>query len=137
MRGTSSCPPLPLQRLLTLSCLLFLLPLPPSIPPPPPSPLTLFPHHLPFRKSSPSQLLIPLVFQHAKHQPQVLKYLRALVQGTKYLPSLSYTPTAPDHKGRLYPRGAQRLPSRLYPRPIGAQRLPKAIRTLLFGFFLQ
>ena len=66
---------------------------------------------------------LPLVFQHAKHQPQVLKYLRALVQGSKYLPSLSitYRPTAPDHKGHLYPR------------PLGTQRLPRAIRTLLFG----
>ena len=65
----------------------------------------------------------PFIFQHAKHQPQVLKYLRALVQGARYLPSLSisYAPTAPDHKGRLYAR------------PLGAQRLPKAIRALLFG----
>ena len=65
----------------------------------------------------------PLIFQHAKHQLQVLKYLRALVQGARYLPSLSisYAPTAPDHKGRLYAR------------PLGAQRLPKAIRALLFG----
>ena len=56
----------------------------------PPSPLTLnvvapsftFPEVI----SLPTTHL-PLVFQHAKHQPQVLKYLRALVQGTKYLPS--------------------------------------------------
>ena len=92
----------------------------------PPSPLTLnvvapsftFPEVI----SLPTTHL-PLVFQHAKHQPQVLKYLRALVQGTKYLPSLAitYRPTSPDRKGRLYPS------------PLGAQRLPRAIRTLLFG----
>ena len=92
----------------------------------PPSPLTLnviapsftFPEAI----SLPTTHL-PLVFQHAKHQPQVLKYLRALVQGTKYLPSLSitYRPTSPDRKGRLYPC------------PLGTQRLPRAIRTLLFG----
>ena len=92
----------------------------------PPSPLTLnvvspsftFPEVI----SLPTTHL-PLVFQHAKHQPQVLKYLRALVQGTKYLPSLAvtYRPTSPDRKGRLYPS------------PLGAQRLPQAIRTLLFG----
>ena len=91
----------------------------------PPSPLTLnvvapsftFPEVI----SLPTTHL-PLVFQHAKHQP-VLKYLRALVQGTKYLPSLAitYRPTSPDRKDRLYPC------------PLGAQRLPRAIRTLLFG----
>ena len=107
-------------------------PFPLSLPPSlatlysPPSPLTLnvvspsftFPEVI----SLPTTHL-PLVFQHAKHQPQVLKYLRALVQGTKYLPSLAitYRPTSPDRKGRLYPS------------PLGAQRLPRAIRTLLFG----
>ena len=106
----------------------FSLSLPPSLATlySPPSPLTLnvvspsftFPEVI----SLPTTHL-PLVFQHAKHQPQVLKYLRALVQGTKYLPSLAitYRPTSPDRKGRLYPS------------PLGAQRLPRAIRTLLFG----
>ena len=83
----------------------------------PPSPLTLnvvapsftFPEVI----SLPTTHL-PLVFQHAKHQPQVLKYLRALVQGSKCLPSLAitYRPTSPDRKGRLHPS------------PLGAQRLP-------------
>ena len=75
---------------------------PPSTPPLPPSPSApsfTFPEVI----SLPTAHL-PLVFQHAKHQPQVLKYLRALVQGTKYLPSLAitYRPTSPDRIKAVY-----------------------------------
>lgn len=70
-----------------------------------------------------SPSLLPLVFRQSHRHPAASKYFRALVKGSHTLTTLSvlYTPTAPDSKGRLYPK------------TIGAQKLPKSFRSLLFS----
>ena len=70
-----------------------------------------------------SPSLLPLVFRQSHRSPAASKYLRALVKGSHTLTTLSvlYSPTAPDSKGRLNPK------------TIGAQKLPKSFRSLLFG----
>jgi len=67
--------------------------------------------------------LLPLLFRQSHRVPAVLKYLRALVKGPHTFTTLSvlYSPTAPDSKGRLYPKA------------VGAQKLPRSFRSLLFG----
>ena len=78
-----------------------------------------FPEQAPF---SPS--LLPLLFRHYSTPPHILKYLRALSRTpSTELPTLmiAYRPSAPDNLGRLYPF------------PLGAAKLPKELRFLLFG----
>lgn len=67
--------------------------------------------------------VFPLLFRKASHTPALLRYLRALHKGSQILLSLSvlYRPSALDQRGRLYPLA------------IGAQKLPKHYRALLFG----
>ena len=67
--------------------------------------------------------LLPLLFRQSHRVPAVLKYLRGLFKGSQTFTTLSvlYYPTAPDSKGRLYPRTT------------GAQKLPRSFRSLLFG----
>lgn len=65
----------------------------------------------------------PSLFRQASGTPALLRYLRTLLKGSHLLPALSvhYQPSAPDGRGRLYPSS------------LGAQKLPKHFRTLLFG----
>ena len=66
----------------------------------------------------------PTLYSHYQRSPPILRYLRALT-GPSALTlrdlSVSYRPSASDHKGRLYPV------------QLGAAKLPKLLRTLLFG----
>ena len=66
---------------------------------------------------------LPLLFRQAHRSPPVLRYLRSLVKGSHTLSCLSipYRPSAPDCRGRLYPS------------TVGAQKLPRSFRSLLFG----
>ena len=66
----------------------------------------------------------PLLFRLYKQSPSITRYLRAIYSlRTSSLQGLSvhYCPSATDHKGRLYPS------------QIGAAKLPKTLRLLLFG----
>ena len=78
---------------------------------------------LPEVPSLPMKLSSPL-FRLYRQSPSVLRYLRATYSlRTSSLQGLSvhYRPSASDHRGRLYP--AQ----------LGAAKLPKPLRLLLFG----
>ena len=108
----------------------FFFPLPPSL------------HHFssssqsltPFSLSTPTFILpeipalplkyFPALYSYYQRTPLILRYLRALT-GPSALTlcdlSVSYCPSASDHKGRLYPV------------QLGAAKLPKLLRTLLFG----
>ena len=66
----------------------------------------------------------PLLFRLYKHSPSITRYLRAIYSlRTSSLQGLSvhYRPSAADHRGRLYPS------------QVGAAKLPKTLRLLLFG----
>ena len=66
----------------------------------------------------------PLLFRLYKHSPSITRYLRAIYSlRTSSLQGLSvhYRPAATDHRGRLYPS------------QVGAAKLPKTLRLLLFG----
>ena len=67
----------------------------------------------------------PPLFRLYRHSPSVLRYLRATyslrTSSLQGLLSVHYRPSASDHRGRLYP--AQ----------LGAAKLPKPLRLLLFG----
>ena len=68
--------------------------------------------------------LLPLLFRHFKHTPAIICYLRALSNlrmCTLQPLSVLYRPTSSDSYGRLYCS------------PLGAQKLPKILRSLLFG----
>ena len=107
----------------------FPFPLPPSLSPlftpvfnPSPSPST--PHFTFTEVPSLSLPLLPLLFRHFKQTPTIIRYLRALSNlRTCTLQPLSvlYRPTSSDAFGRLYCS------------PLGAQKLPKILRSLLFG----
>ena len=107
----------------------FPFPLPPSLSPlfapvfnPSPSPST--PHFTFTEVPSLSLPLLPLLFRHFKQTPAIIRYLRALSNlRTCTLQPLSvlYRPTSSDAFGRLYCS------------PLGAQKLPKILRSLLFG----
>ena len=113
----------------------FFCPLPPSLCPsfnptpllsiPPSSTHFTFPELPAFPPS-----LYPLLYRAYHSIPRILRYLRTLTRlGSHAAASLgdhsplpvSYKPSAPDQKGRLYPY------------PIGAATLPRALRLLLFG----
>ena len=76
-------------------------------------------------------LLMPLntcpplpLFRHFKQAPAIIRYLRALsnLRACTLQPlSVLYRPTSTDSYGRLYCS------------PLGAQKLPKTLRSLLFG----
>ena len=107
----------------------FPFPLPPSLSSlfapvfnPSPSPST--PHFTFTEVPSLSLPLLPLLFRHFKQAPAIIRYLRALSNlRTCTLQPLSvlYRPTSSDSYGRLYCS------------PLGAQKLPKMLRSLLFG----
>ena len=66
----------------------------------------------------------PALYLHYQRSPPILRYLRALTGPSALMLrdlSVSYRPSASDHKGRLYPV------------QLGAAKLPKLLRTLLFG----
>ena len=66
----------------------------------------------------------PLLFRLYKHSPSITRYLRAIYSlRTSSLKGLAvhYCPSATDHRGRLYPC------------QVGAAKLPKTLRLLLFG----
>ena len=70
--------------------------------------------------------LLPLLFRHFKHAPAIIRYLRALSNlrmCTLQPLSVLYRPTSSDSYGY----------GRLYCSPLGAQKLPKILRSLLFG----
>ena len=78
---------------------------------------------LPEVPSLPMKFSSPL-FRFYRHSPKVLRYLRATYSlRTSSLQGLSvhYRPSASDHIGRLYPTH------------LGAAKLPKPLRLLLFG----
>ena len=78
---------------------------------------------LPEIPSLPMKFSSPL-FRFYRHSPKVLRYLRATYSlRTSSLQGLSvhYRPSASDHIGRLYPTH------------LGAAKLPKPLRLLLFG----
>ena len=78
---------------------------------------------LPEIPSLPTKFSSPL-FRFYRHSPKVLRYLRATYSlRTSSLQGLSvyYRPSASDHIGRLYPTH------------LGAAKLPKPLRLLLFG----
>ena len=78
---------------------------------------------LPEIPSLPTKFSSPL-FRFYRHSPKVLRYLRATYSlHTSSLQGLSvhYRPSASDHIGRLYPTH------------LGAAKLPKPLRLLLFG----
>ena len=78
---------------------------------------------LPEIPSLPMKFSSPL-FRFYQHSPKVLRYLRATYSlRTSSLQGLSvhYRPSASDHIGRLYPTH------------LGAAKLPKPLRLLLFG----
>ena len=106
----------------------FFFPLPPSLSPlySPPTPLTLLPPSSAFTfQESPDLPLsaFPHLARRAVQSPPLQRYLRALQKGPSSLTSLSvlYRPTADDQKGRLYPLA------------IGASKLSRHYRALLFG----
>ena len=107
----------------------FPFPLPPSLSSlfapvfnPSPSPST--PHFTFTEVPSLSLPLLPLLFRHFKQAPAIIRYLRALsnLRACTLQPlSVLYRPTSTDSYGRLYCS------------PLGAQKLPKTLRSLLFG----
>ena len=67
---------------------------------------------------------MPLLFRHYKETPSILRYLRALsnVHSCTLQPlSVLYRPSGSDHHGRLYCSH------------LGAQKLPKTLRYVIFG----
>ena len=107
----------------------FFFPLPPSLssllaPVLNPSPSPFAPQFTVTEVPSLSLPLLPLLFRHFKQTPAIIRYLRALSNlRTCTLQPLSvlYRPTSSDALGRLYCS------------PLGAQKLPKILRSLLFG----
>ena len=77
-----------------------------------------------FAISSLSWPLLPLLFRHFKQAPAIIRYLCALsnLRACTLQPlSVLYRPTSTDSYGRLYCS------------PLGTQKLPKTLRSLLFG----
>ena len=106
----------------------FVFPLPPSLSPlySPPTPLTLSPPSSAFTfQESPDFPIsaFPQLARKAVQFPPLQRYLRALQKGPSFLTTISvlYRPTADDQKGRLYPLA------------IGASKLSRHYRALLFG----
>ena len=103
--------------------------LPPSLSPlySPPTPLTLSPPSSAFtfqESSGFSDLLISSTLaRKAVQSPPLQRYLRALQKGPSSLTTISvlYRPTADDQRGRLYPLA------------VGASKLSRHYRALLFG----
>ena len=123
------------QRLPPLDLSPFFCPLPPSLCPsfnpapllslPPSSTHFTFPELPSFPPS-----LYPLLYRAYHSIPRILRYLRTLTRlgshtaksiGDHSPLAVSYKPSASDQKGRLYPY------------PVGAATLPRALRLLLFG----
>ena len=108
-----------------------------SLPPPPlsllpasryspPAPLTLSPPSSAFTfQESPDFPIssFPQLARKSVHAPPLQRYLRALQKGPSSLTSISvlYRPTADDQRGRLYPLA------------VGASKLSRHYRALLFG----
>ena len=106
----------------------FVFPLPPSLSPlySPPTPLTLSPPSSSFTfQESPDFPIssFPQLARKAVQSPPLQRYLRALQKGPSSLTTISvlYRPTADDQRGRLYPLA------------IGASKLSRHYRALLFG----
>ena len=115
-------------ELLPYSLSPFSFPLPPSLSSlySPPTPLTLSPPSSAFTfQESPDFPIssFPQLARKAVHSPPLQCYLRALQKGPSSLTSLSvlYRPTADDQRGRLYPLA------------VGASKLSRHYRALLFG----
>ena len=106
----------------------FVFPLPPSLSPlySPPPPLTLSPPSSAFTfQESPDFPIsvFPQLARKAAQFPPLQRYLRALQKGPSSIPTISvlYRPTADDQRGRLYPLA------------LGASKLSRHYRALLFG----
>ena len=115
-------------ELLPYSLSPFSFPLPPSLSSrySPPAPLTLSPPSSAFTfPESPDFPISPFpqLARKAVHAPPLQRYLRALQKGPSSLTSISvlYRPTADDQRGRLYPLA------------VGASKLSRHYRALLFG----
>ena len=115
-------------ELLPYSLSPFSFPLPPSLSSlySPPAPLTLSPPSSAFTFHESPDFPIssfPQLARKAVHSPPLQRYLRALQKGPSSLTSLSvlYRPTADDQRGRLYPLA------------VGASKLSRRYRALLFG----
>ena len=115
-------------ELLPYSLSPFSFPLPPSLSSlySPPIPLTLSPPSSAFTFHESPDFPIssfPQLARKAVHSPPLQRYLRALQKGPSSLTSLSvlYRPTADDQRGRLYPLA------------VGASKLSRHYRALLFG----
>ena len=106
----------------------FVFPLPPSLSSlySPPPPLTLSPPSSAFTfQESPDFPIsvFPQLARKAAQFPPLQRYLRALQKGPSSIPTISvlYRPTADDQRGRLYPLA------------LGASKLSRHYRALLFG----
>ena len=106
----------------------FVFPLPPSLSPlySPPPPLTFSPPSSAFTfQESPDFPIsvFPQLARKAAQFPPLQRYLRALQKGPSSIPTISvlYRPTADDQRGRLYPLA------------LGASKLSRHYRALLFG----
>ena len=106
----------------------FVFPLPPSLSPlySPPPPLTLSPPSSAFTfQGSPDFPIsvFPQLARKAAQFPPLQRYLRALQKCPSSIPTISvlYRPTADDQRGRLYPLA------------LGASKLSRHYRALLFG----
>ena len=115
-------------ELLPYSLSPFSFPLPPSLSSlySPPVPFTLSPPSSAFSFHESPDFPIssfPQLARKAVHSPPLQRYLRALQKGPSSLTSLSvlYRPTADDQRGRLYPLA------------VGASKLSRHYRALLFG----
>ena len=115
-------------ELLPYSLSPFSFPLPPSLSSrySPPAPLTLSPPSSAFTfQESPDFPIssFPQLARKSVHAPPLQRYLRALQKGPSSLTSISvlYRPTADDQRGRLYPLA------------VGASKLSRHYRALLFG----
>ena len=115
-------------ELLPYSLSPFSFPLPPSLSSrySPPAPLTLSPPSSTFTfQESPDFPIssFPQLARKSVHAPPLQRYLRALQKGSSSLTSISvlYRPTADDQRGRLYPLA------------VGASKLSRHYRALLFG----
>ena len=106
----------------------FVFPLPPSLSPlySPPPPLTFSPPSSAFTfQESPDFPIsvFPQLARKAAQFPPLQRYLRALQKSPSSIPTISvlYRPTADDQRGRLYPLA------------LGASKLSRHYRALLFG----